>query len=255
MKQFHRIYHFIRHQLTAFQSGGHGVHSPYLFDFILNIVNEKHPYYCFEKIENIRRDLLNDQRTLKGTGNNRLTSIAAIASKALKPSRQAQMLFRICAHYRYRKVLELGTSLGITTLYLAAADKNIRCVSAEGSPELVAKAEQIHLAAGASNIQLETINLDTHLTCLLHEAGIQDLIFIDANHQYEALKNYFSQCVNFIHTNSIIVVDDPYWSEGMTRAWREIKTHSRVTATIDLYHMGIVFFNPELGRRHYRVRL
>jgi len=206
----------------------------------------------------IRRELQNDNSILsisdRGTGTNRHTSIATIVSKALKPARQAQMLFRICARYGYRNVLELGTSLGITTLYLAAADKTIRCISVEGCPELAAKAGEIHQSAGVFNIEVKTINLDTHLNSLLQEAGIQDLIFIDANHRYEALNNYFNECVNFIHTNSIIVIDDPYWSEGMTRAWREIQTHSRVTATIDLYHMGLVFFNPEYARRHYRVR-
>jgi len=258
VKSVHRIYHFIRHQITAFHSGGHGVHSPYLFDFIQNVISEKHPYYCFESIEKLRKELLDDSRTVSiidwVTGSNRQKTIVALASGALKPTRQGQLLFRICAHYSYKKVLELGTSLGITTLYLAAADKKINCISVEGSPELAAKANELHQSAGASNIQIKMINPDSHLTWVLEEAGTQDLIFIDSNHRHEALKNYFNLCVNFIHSNSIIVVDDPYWSEGMTRAWQEIRKHRKVTSTIDLYEMGIVFFNPEFGRRNYRIR-
>lgn len=258
MKTAHRIYHFIRHQISAFHSGGHGVHSPYLFDFIQNVISEKLPYYCYESIERFRKVLLEDSRSVNitdwGTGNNRQTTIASIASTALKPTRQGQLLFRICEHYSYKKVLELGTSLGITTLYLASADKTISCVSVEGCPVLASEAKELHQLAGALNIRIKTLNLDTHLTGVIEEAGMQDLIFIDANHTYEALTKYFSQCVNFIHTNSIIVVDDPYWSEGMTRAWQEIKRHEKVTATIDLFHMGIVFFNPALAQRHYRIR-
>jgi predicted O-methyltransferase YrrM len=221
-------------------------------------VLEKHPFYCFEAHEKIRTSLMNDNQTLDitdlGTGTTQTRTIASIAAKALKPAAQAQLLFRICARYGCRNVLELGTSLGITTLYLSAADKAIRCITVEGCPVLAQQASQQLQSAGYPTTRVININLDTELIALLKKTGPQDLIFIDANHRYEALMNYFNHCVNFIHTNSIIVVDDPYWSAGMTKAWKELKHHPAVAATIDLYHMGIVFFNPEFSRKHYRVR-
>jgi len=220
---------------------------------------EKHPFYCFEPLEIRRKELENDRSQLEiedaGTGTNRATTIARIARTALKPARQAQILFRICARYNYRNVLELGTSLGLTTLYLAAADKQIHCVSVEACPRLASFARQQAKRFNYPNIHIQNVNLDSRLNAVLTETGTQDLIFIDANHRYEAVVKYFNECINFIHPNSIIVIDDPYWSEGMTRAWNEIKQDRRVHASIDLYYMGIVFFNPSFAHQQLRIRL
>ena len=255
----HRLRWYIRHIVSAVNTGGHGVHSPHLFDFIQNLVMEKHPYYCFEPIENLRKELLNNTRALEvpdiETGTQRTRTIRNIALRRLKPSSRAQLLFRMCEHYKMRHILELGTSLGITTLYLSAANKNIRCISIEESPSTAQQTRELLEKAGRANAEVVTIDIDSQLPLVLKEAGTQDLIFIGANHRYETLLKYFEHCINFIHSNSIIVVDDPYCTEGMTRAWSDIRRHPDVKATIDLYHMGIVFFNPEFACRHYRVRI
>jgi len=253
----HQLKHYLWHLVRATNSGGHGVHSPFLFDFIRNVVMEKHPFYCFESIEK-QRDALTGNTTLIelndfGTGHRHQRRIGEIARVALKPARQAQLLFRICARYQFKNILELGTCLGITTLYLSAVDSTLRCTSVEGSEALSEIARRQLALNGRSNTQIITLNLDTGLLALLEKSGIQDLIFIDANHRYEAVTDYFAHCINFIHDNSIIVIDDPYWSEGMTRAWNEIKLHPRVKASIDLYHMGILFFNPAYANKQYRV--
>jgi predicted O-methyltransferase YrrM len=180
--------------------------------------------------------------------------IQQIASRALKPAPQAQLLFRMCARLGYKKVLELGTSLGITTLYLSAASKQITCTSVEGCPNIASIASKTLLKHGYHNANIVNTNLNSGLLNLLNNIGIQDIIFIDANHSYQALTDYFNQCVNFIHTNSIIVVDDPYWSREMTKAWNELRRHNKVTATLDIYHMGFVFFNPAFANKHYRIR-
>lgn len=258
MNRTHQLKTYLRHLVWSTNTGGHGVHSPFLFDFIRNVVMEKHPFYCFETIEQQRTALLNDTTRIEvkdfGTGKHIERSIAEIARKALKPSRQAQLLFRICARYHFKNIVELGTSLGVTTLYLSAVDSTLHCTSAEGCTKLSEIARRHLFVHGRSNTQVVTLNLDTGLQELLEKSGIQDFIFIDANHRYEAVTDYFGRCVNFIHNNSIIVIDDPYWSQDMTRAWNEIKLHPRVKASIDLYHMGIVFFNPEFANKQYRVR-
>jgi predicted O-methyltransferase YrrM len=220
---------------------------------------ERHPYYCFEILEAQRKKLLTDSSPViledAGTGSDRTTTIGCIARTALKPARQAQLLFRICARYKFKTIMELGTSLGITTLYLAGADQQINCVSIEASASLSNFARQQAIQLGMNNIRFRNENLDSKLYDILSEYGTQDLIFMDANHRYESVIKYFNECINFIHPNSIIVVDDPYWSEGMTRAWNDIKQDARVHASIDLYHMGILFFNPSFAKKQYRIRL
>lgn len=124
----------------------------------------------------------------------------------------------------------------------------------EGCPETVSIARENFKELGVTNIELITCNINEMLEDMLKKHGEQDFIFIDANHRYEALIEYFSICVNYLKGNSIIVIDDIYWSKGMEKAWSEIKEHPQITATIDIFHLGIIFFNPELKKKHYKIR-
>ena len=53
----------------------------------------------------------------------------------------------------------------------------------------------------------------------------------------------------------IIAIDDIHYSEDMERAWTEIKQDPRVTTTMDLYHMGLLFVDPHYLKRHYIIRV
>ena len=150
--------------------------------------------------------------------------------------------------------MELGTSLGISTMYMAAASSQESCITLEGCSETANVARDNFRQLGMNDILLIECNISDQLENILKEYGIQDFIFIDANHRYEALKQYFEICVSYTHKNSVIVVDDIYWSAGMEKAWDEIKNHPHVTTTIDIFHMGIVFVNPILSKKQYKVR-
>lgn len=119
------IYKYLAHIFTAKNTGGFGIHSPLIFNFIQYVLKESYPYYVFEKIEKIREKNLSDNRTIEvkdfGCGKNGTRKISSIASKALKQPKQAQLLFRIIHYFKFEKIIELGTSLGISTLYMAAA--------------------------------------------------------------------------------------------------------------------------------------
>lgn len=258
MKNFRRLIKYIEHFLTARHSGGFGVHSPFVFDFVEQVLREKHPFYIFENIENIRKILLKDHRQIDiedfGTGSNRRREVKEIAAHTLKSPRLAQLIFRMIHHYHCRSILELGTSLGISTIYLASGDKNIQCLTLEGCKATAAIARENFKKSGLKNIELVTTNIDESLEEILAERPHRDFIFIDANHRYEATVRNFETCLNFCTDNSIIVLDDIYWSAGMEKAWKQIKQHDRVKSTVDIYHMGIVFLNPVLNKQHYKIR-
>ena len=82
-----------------------------------------------------------------------------------------------------------------------------------------------------------------------------DVAFVDANHTYEASLKYFDVLAQKVHEKSVVVMDDIHHSEEMERAWREICADERVTSTIDLYQMGLVFFDQHYWKRNYRMRL
>ncbi len=220
-------------------------------------MRETEPYYVFKKIESLRYNLLHNYEYINitdyGTGLNRSERIANIAYKSLKKPSQAQLLFRIVKHVQAEKILELGTSLGITTMYLSASSSKIQCQTIEGCPAISSVARQNFKKLGLKNIKLINAKIEDVLKQTLEESGKQDFIYIDANHRYEAVLQYFEICLNYIHEKSILVLDDIYWSSGMEKAWKKIQTHPQVTASIDMFHMGLVFFDSELNNKSYKV--
>ena len=118
---------YLHYYITASNGKGHGVHSPFVFDFIKNVKNDKKEYTCYEMIEQQRKKLLADETIIDvedfGAGSSVMKTnkraVKNIAQSSLKPKKYAQLLFRMVQHYQPKTIIELGTSLGITTSYLA----------------------------------------------------------------------------------------------------------------------------------------
>lgn len=246
------------HQLKARHSKGYGVHSPYLFHFVRFLMMEKHPYHVFGSIEKQRRLLRKSDeviyKTDLGTGKSRRLRVQKMAASSLSSCRMGQLLFRITEAYQFRNVLELGTSLGITTAYLASANAGVKCFTMEGCPETARKASVVFKNLGLTNIKIIDGDISQTLSPVLDELQSVDLVFIDANHTYEAVCGYYKQIEPFLSQNAIVVVDDIYWSPEMTAAWKVLTKSAKVTAAFDLYRAGILFFKPELNKMVYKLR-
>ena len=122
-KLFHRAYHYVLHSFTA--KTLHGTHSPYVYDFLEQVVYNPYPFYVFDLIESFRAQLLLNQKSIYvndyGTGVSQLKKISTVANRSLKPARQAQLLFKTINYFKSKEIIEIGTSLGLTTMYLAKA--------------------------------------------------------------------------------------------------------------------------------------
>jgi predicted O-methyltransferase YrrM len=258
MKRFRILSKYILHFFTARNTFGFGVHSPFLFQFTRFVLREKHSFYIFNTIEKLRILMLKDNRILDindfGTGNNRSKPVSFIADQSLKSAKYGQLLFRMVHYFKPHNVLELGTSLGITTSYLASSSTEIHCVSMEGCPQIAQVAKENIDKLDLKNIELVVGNIDNTLIEVLNKINKLDFVFFDANHQSKAILNYFELCLTKVHNYTIMVIDDVYWSDDMEMAWKKIKDHPQVTSTIDLFQIGIVFFNTDLHKKHYKMR-
>jgi hypothetical protein len=58
-----------------------------------------------------------------------------------------------------------------------------------------------------------------------------------------------------LNQKGVLAVDDIHYSEEMERAWNELKTDPRVTTTMDLYHLGLIFVDSHYLKRHYKIRI
>ena len=199
--------------------------------------------------------MLEDNRTVSlqdyGTGAKRSAkrTVRDIARTSLSTLKFSSLYRRIVQRYEPKVILELGTSLGINTLYLNA-DENAKIVTFEGSGEVSSIADVTFQFAQAKNIQLVQGNIDTTLPSYLSLVKKIDLAFIDANHTYEATMRYFKNLLAKTHDKSVIVIDDIHYSAGMEKAWHEIRKNDLVYASADLYRCGILWFDPSLNKQH-----
>ena len=259
MKQgWFQIKAYIRHWFSSHSKRGDGVHSPFIFSFITDIKNEKHPYYAYHTIEQIRQNLRNDKETIHvtdfGTGVSRERAIRDIVKRSAKSAKEAQLLFRMVRAYQPSTILDLGTCLGTSTLYLSQGNTNAQVYTFEGCPETAKIAAINFKNAHAQNIQLCIGDLAETLPATLKQLSTVDFVFFDANHQKEPTLSYFQQCLQKVSTNGVFVFDDIHWSEGMQEAWDIIRQHPQVRISVDLFHVGILFFNPELKPAHYKIK-
>jgi predicted O-methyltransferase YrrM len=258
MNYFLRVYYFLNHFITARNSHGFGVHSPYLFDFVRYVIYEKNSYYIYAEIEKQRAKLLKDNGLIDkvdfGTGESRPLKISEIAANSLCSAKKGQLLCQIVNYLKFNTILELGTSFGISTAYLAANSKNRRCISLEGCEATARIARRTLLELNLPTVEIITGDIDKTLSMTLAKLSGIDFVYIDANHTFDATMCYFEHICPKLNENAVVVLDDIYWSLEMKQAWDKIKSHPKVTSTFDLYHFGIVFFNPDLHPKNYKIR-
>lgn len=244
---------YFNYYLHASNGKGHGMHSPFVFDFILNVLNNKSDYQSPTEIEQLRQQLLSDKRIIEiedfgagsRTNSSKQRSIAQIAKSALKSKKLAQVLFRLAKHYQPQLIVELGTSLGITTAYLSKANPNSAITTIEGSKQIAAIAKENFQKLNCTNIQQLTGDFDDLLPAAIYLLQSIDLAYIDGNHRYQPTINYFHQFLPKSHNQTILVFDDIHWSVEMEKAWEKIKSHPSVQYTIDIFFLGFVFFREE----------
>lgn len=239
---------------------GHGIHSPFVFHLVRDVMNCSHPFYHFEAIEEYRRELLksNEKIMVKdlGAGNrgSTLRSISNIASQSAVSRKYGRLLSRLVHHSKPNTILELGSSLGVGSLYLALTRPSAQFITLEGCPENAKIASAALKRFNHNNFQVAVGHFDETLPRLLDTIDTLDFAWIDGNHIKDATIKYFELCRTKSGNHTVLVFDDIHWSAGMTQAWEQIIANPQVTASIDLFRVGIVFFRKECKKQHYKIR-
>lgn len=263
----YRVFSYLRHVLTAWNTTGEGIHSPSLFYIVRFLFRDKNSYYCFETIEQRRASLLANRDVVEvidygscgcPSGMRVMRRISDVAKYQLECAQVQQVLFRLLANmneevHRPLEILELGTSLGITTAYLASVDSKNRVMSFEGSSSIASLARKQWQLLGLENIECVEGRIED--TLYNNARAKLDFVYVDANHTYEATMEYVHFLLDRMSPKGIVVVDDIHYSREMCRAWEELKKDKRVTSSMDLFHVGLLFVNPYYMKRHYTISL
>ncbi|MBR9758133.1 MAG: class I SAM-dependent methyltransferase [Algicola sp.] len=237
----------------------HDVHSPFVYQLITQCLYDKTPYAAYGKLKNYRQALLKNQATVSitdlGPGSKRSKTsdrkIATIARHSGSSLAKTKLLYRLTQYFKCRNSLELGTSLGLATQALGIGDPTHRVTTIEGCPNLTKLAQQnLKAYPNVSCINGSFAEVLTHLPKLPY-----DLVFFDGNHTQKATLSYFETLLPHTHNDTVFIFDDINWSPDMAAAWELIKTHPKVTVTIDTFLWGLVFFRKEQAKQDFKIRL
>ena len=262
--RFQLAFKYIRYYLTASNSKGHGTHSPFVFDFITNVLQNKRIRYegfdiVHRQLKEFKKSdeylLVHDLGAGSGIEKRPLRSVARIAKYAVKPTKYSTLLFRIAKYYSIDSILELGTSLGVTTSYLALAKPSYGVITIEGASEVAQVAKSVFEQNGLNNIRQVVGNFDDQLEAAVLAMKGSKMIFFDGNHQFKSTIDYFNTALTHSGEYDIFVFDDIHWSLEMENAWDIIRENQQVTLAIDLFFIGIIFFRKDFKEKlDFRIR-
>lgn len=234
----------------------HGIHSPFVFSLVKDCIYDKKRYPAYDVICKYIRQLSSDEETIDfvdhGAGNRSgSVQVSSIASRSSSRVKKSALLLRLAQYFNPSTILELGTNLGVGTMALSLGSPGSKVVTIEGSPALSKKASEglkdLH------NVEFICDTFDNALPGILKEYR-PEMVFIDGNHTYEATIKYFDILTSYAGNNTVLIFDDIYWSDGMKRAFNEIVRDPRVTVSVDLYMVGLIFFRKGQVKEHFTVR-
>jgi len=177
--------------------------------------------------------------------------ISSIVKNAAVSQQFGRLLAVLVQEYNCETIIELGTSLGVGTSYLAAKSSTT-VYTIEGCPNISEFAQ--NELKQFSNINFFAGEFSSQLNAVLKLSGPPDLVYIDGNHTYKATIDYFNFFLKHAHAKTILVFDDIHWSSGMEKAWSEIIEAEEVSVSMDLFRMGIVFLDKSLTKNQFTLR-
>jgi predicted O-methyltransferase YrrM len=259
MNKIDYIVRYLRYHFA--KKGKHGIHSPFVYDLIINVLEDKKDYPEYNILDKARKNLLHNHDTIETVdfgaeaGNKEFITYRSSVRKLTKLRAQSvaelRIMFRLVKYFKPRNILEFGTSTGLSTIALALANPTSKIISMEGCASVASVAENQFQKYHLHNIDLVIGNFNNTLTDVLEKVEQLDFVFFDGNHRKIPTIDYFNHCLTKAGQKSVFIIDDIHWSDEMEEAWTEIIADQSVTLSIDLFHFGMIFFDKGFSKQHF----
>ncbi len=257
-----RAIKYLNYILLSRHRRGHGIHSPFVFDLVSRVFRNKIDPATIFTVEQVRKKMISEKRSIlvqdlgsrSGSLKTNSRRVSDIARYSPVPEKYGELLSNLAAEFGKPLIIELGTSLGISTMYMAASSADAAVCTIEGCPATAAIARQNFIEAGLNNIKILEGPFDEVLPGLVTTGVKPGLVFIDGNHRKIPVIKYFNLMAELSDSKTVIIIDDINYSKEMAEAWDEIKLHKKVSVSIDIFRMGILFFREGINHNNYIIR-
>ncbi|MBC7450192.1 MAG: class I SAM-dependent methyltransferase [Cytophagales bacterium] len=255
----YRLFQFIKHYI----SGGneHSIHSPFVYGIYTRII-QNHGLPVYEIVDQHYFELIENEHFIEninpGAGTSMVSAkkirVKQLARDSIKQLPWRQLICRLTHERDPKVIIELGTSFGVTTAYLALTCPDAKVYTFEANPVLAQLARTLFQESGIHNIEIIEGNIDHTLVPFLRSIGKVDVAYIDANHRFRPSIRYAEHLMDHVHEKSLLILDDLYWSYEMTKAWKGLCHKKKVTASIDLWQIGLMYFRKEQVKENFKLR-
>lgn len=255
----------VYYKIFARHKYGHGIHSPFVYDFIVNVLNKKN--HEFRSISNlIKKAVICEGFSFTASEHNRnskfISNIEKIPlkkflKKTALPTKYGYILNQIIKHFNISDAIELGTGLGISSFYMLYCNDNVFLHTVEGNKELAELSYKVLYGNGFNNFKVYNYSFNEALDIIMPIIKHKDklLFFIDGDHKGNQLKYYTFKILNETNSNYLfIVIDDIRWSSDMYKSWKELVKSDKVNLSIDLGRLGILIKKPDILKQHFMIR-
>lgn len=239
--------------------GKYSVHSPFVFNLITKVIEERNPFYRFEEIELIRKRLLQDNRPVtrhdpRGKGKQTETTVSGIVRREAVTAKKGALLFRLANHFKPKTMLLAGSSTGLSTLYLTSYAAGLKCVSFEPLREFAAISQWVYGEAARTSIEQHTGEVNSgQLTECLNTMKTLDLVFFNSRDEQIDVLQLFNACLPYSTDHTLFIIDGINKTKRTRAVWNELTGRQEVTVSIDLRTSGLVFLNGKLHKRNYKI--
>jgi len=230
---------------------GHGIHSPFLFHLITDVVENRKrlpEYLIFKELKNSAQSLLATfsepslaaiylQHHLAPSNPHRLYR------KAELPLRYGKVVFRLLREFKPASVVHYGPTFGPNLGLMAMADPNglVNQFISDPSYELISR--KLLKDRSISNI------------CFFNEKSVPPVHpdFIVINYPCDAAASHriVQKSLHLHGEDDVLIVRGIHESKDMEAIWQEMIASESVRVSLDLFEIGIALFRKGLQKENF----
>lgn len=229
--------------LSRYQaSKGFGVHSPFAFKFILNVLDEKYEYYAYDKLQQLRINVV--ERTRRENGYKpRVISIS-----------EAAAIFRVANYYNPQLFLSIGSSYGVAAASMLAVSKRSRMfLYDDNSAQNNAAALEILSGYGDRIVLGE--DLQNTISGYITALGDNDM-FVTVNNIADHDTATATALINTaVSRRGVLIMRNIDSSRNMARLWQHCKQAMTYGMTFGNGKTAVMVLNPKLPRQDFEIWL